>query len=104
MRAPRTEQRVGPSLDRWTLHTHRVHRPRTRVSYSGFGAGAGLYCTEEDLDFALEDFLASSHREGLHESRSLHWKPTGWYSSEVALSDLKRDFYFFPSVRLWFTA
>ena len=32
---------------------------------------------------ALDDYLNISKSEGLHEIRSLHAKPTGWYSSEV---------------------
>lgn len=32
---------------------------------------------------ALEDYLESSRREGLHERREDNMKPTGWYSIEV---------------------
>ena len=40
-------------------------------------------CTDDDMTFALEDYIRSSNHEGLHEIRSMHAKRTGWYSSEV---------------------
>lgn len=40
-------------------------------------------CTDDDMTFALEDYIRSSTHEGLHEIRSMHEKRTGWYSSEV---------------------
>ena len=41
------------------------------------------FATDADFDHALEDFLAGSQHEGLHDSRTLHCAPGGWYSSEV---------------------
>ena len=43
----------------------------------------GMYLNIADMQNALEDYLVSSQREGLNEQRSAHFKPSGWYSSEV---------------------
>ena len=43
----------------------------------------GLFCTDADILFALDDYLETSRREGQYEVRSKHWHPSGWYSSEV---------------------
>ena len=41
------------------------------------------FCTDADILFALDDYLATARREGHYEVRSKHWHPSGWYSSEV---------------------
>ncbi len=41
------------------------------------------FAKEEDMRFALEDYLTTTKHEGLNEIRSMHAKPSGWFSSEV---------------------
>ena len=41
------------------------------------------FATDADFEHAFEDYMASSQREGLHETESEHRKKGGWYSSEV---------------------
>ena len=43
----------------------------------------GLHFTDDDMEFALEDYLKSSRHEHLFEQRAEHIGPSGWYSSEV---------------------
>ncbi len=54
-----------------------------RAACSPVVAPRGLFCTDEEMQYALEDYLVSARREGLYEPRSENWKPGGWFSSEV---------------------
>jgi len=39
--------------------------------------------TIEDMQYACDNYLASSYHEGMCEIRAEHAKPSGWYSIEV---------------------
>ena len=62
---------------------HRQQREALCAIHALNNCLGGLFCTDEEMEAALEDYLVSSRREGHHEPRSEHYKPGGWYSSEV---------------------
>ncbi len=41
------------------------------------------FCSDADMDYAVEQYLETSRHEGTREVRADHAKKTGWYSSEV---------------------
>ena len=41
------------------------------------------FCSDADMEYAVEYFLQTMRDEGSREIRSKHVHPSGWYSSEV---------------------
>ena len=41
------------------------------------------FCSDDDMDVAVTEFLARCRRDGRFVIRAAHAKPTGWFSDEV---------------------
>ena len=48
------------------------------------------FVTDDDMEYAIDDYLENSQRESLIETRGANAKATGWYSIALSISQLAR--------------
>ena len=50
------------------------------------------FVTDDDMEYAVDDYLENSQRESLIETRGANAKATGWYSIVLSLRCLRGRF------------
>ena len=66
-------------------------KPKARCGIHALNNCLGReFVTDDDMEYAIGDYLENSQRESLIETRGANAKATGWYSIALSIAQLAR--------------